>query len=245
MEFVNDQIFLEIKKNKNVNASFSLIDERENSIFIEYNLLASDCFFDLNNDNYSVFITINKVYFEKYTENFEIFIQKQSVCCNTQSKLYEIINCNFTGIQRKIFLESAVLYLLFQLQKNPFVFQLNCDTCAIVNKPLEVEKIENARDFIIKNLSENITIPMIANKVGTNQCYLKKGFRELYGLTIFEFIQENRMTRAKFLLEKGEISVAAIGLLVGYSSASSFSQAYKHYFGINPSQYSKQVFSEN
>ena len=76
--------------------------------------------------------------------------------------------------------------------------------------------------------------------MGTNQCYLKKGFKEVFNQTIFEFIQENRMIKAKYLLESNPENITSVAFNVGYASLSSFSQAYKNYFGISPLEYSRQ-----
>ena len=96
-----------------------------------------------------------------------------------------------------------------------------------------------AKNYIIENIANNITIPIIANAVGTNQCYLKNGFKEIFNQTIFEFLQENRMIKAKYLLENTSQNITEIAFGVGYASLSSFSQAYKNYFGITPLEQSK------
>ncbi len=129
-----------------------------------------------------------------------------------------------------------------------FIFDnghINCDNCAVFNKPIEIEKINLAKKYILDNLSDTLTIPLIAGNIGTNQCYLKKGFKEVYNQTIFEFIQENRSIKARHLLQKPNANITEIAYDVGYSSLSSFSQAYKNYFGINPSDQVKQLVSNN
>jgi len=188
---------------------------------------------------------LQKNYFEKYNEPIDINIEEQTICCNTQSKLLEIINCKLTGIHKKIFLESTILFLLYQSQKNNLIFQLGCDSCSILNKPIELEKIQKAKRFILDNLRDNLTIPVIANHVNTNQCYLKKGFKEVFQQTIFEFIQENRMEKAKHLLQAANPNITEISFNVGYSSLSSFSQSYKNFYGITPTEQIKQVFPNN
>lgn len=121
------------------------------------------------------------------------------------------------------------------------IFQLGCDTCAVLSKPTDTEKMQLAKNYIIDNLSTNLTIPIIASAVGTNQCYLKKGFKEVFNQTIFEFIRENRMIKAKYLLENTSQNITEIAFAVGYASLSSFSQAYKNYFGITPLEQSKAI----
>ncbi len=195
--------------------------------------------FDLFGSNYEFQIKVEKSYFEKYNEQLEFNIEKQSICCNTQAKLFDIINCKLHGIQRKIYLESHILFLVYQTQKNNLIFNLNCGGCAIINKPIEAAKIQKAKLYILENIQNIITIPIVAEYVGTNQCYLKKGFKEIFNQTIFEFIQENRMIKAKHLLQESQTSIADVAQSVGYSSTSSFSQSYKNYFGISPIDHKK------
>lgn len=244
MEFVNEFIYLTTKINADIDNSFCVTTQDEIYIYLTFGLFANDCLFDLTN-NYEFNIRIAKKYLEKYNEPLDINITEQTICCNTQSKLLEIINCKLTGIHRKIFLESTILYLLYQSQKNNLIFQLGCDNCAIINKTVEIEKIQNARKYILNNLSKNLTIPIIARNVGINQCYLKKGFKEVFKQTIFEFIQENRMIKARHLLQSTNPNITEIAYNVGYSSLSSFSQSYKNYFGISPTDQIKQVFPNN
>jgi AraC-like DNA-binding protein len=242
MEVINEFIQLSTKTNANIEHSFCNIRQDANFIYLSFGLDSNDCLFDISVDNYEFEIRIANSYLEKYNETLEIHIAEQSICCNTQSKLLEIINCKLSGIHRKIFLESNILYLLYQSQKNNLIFQLGCDSCAILNKPIELKKIQKAKKHILANLSSNLTIPIIANNVGTNQCYLKKGFKEVFGQTIFEFIQENRMTKAQHLLQAPNPNITEIAYSVGYSSLSSFSQSYKNFFGISPTEH-KASFS--
>jgi AraC family transcriptional regulator len=202
---------------------------------LNYSLSNDDCLFDFSDTANKVIIKIAKIYFEKYEDPYDLKNQKQSICCNTQSKLYDLISCNVKGITRNMYLESIVLYLLFQFQKNNLLSNLNCYSCSFLNKPIEQDKIQNAKDYIIANLDQNITIPILANYVGINQCYLKKGFKEVTGRTIFEFLKENRMVKARHILQNTQKSIQEVSSIVGYSSTSSFSQTYKNYYGISPS----------
>jgi len=241
MEFVNEFIHLSINTKADFDNSYCETNENDNYIYLTFGLFANDCLFELAENNYQFQIKISKKYLEKYNENLEIIVAKQTICCNTQAKLLEIINCKLTGIHRKIFIESNILYLLYQSQKNNFLFQIECDNCNILNKPIEVEKIQQAKKFILDNLSNNLTIPIVALSVGTNQCYLKRGFKDVFKQTIFEFIQENRMIKAKYLLQYENPNITEISNIVGYSSLSSFSQSYKNYFGISPTEQIKQI----
>ncbi len=240
MEKINDFIEIFYRSSSDIieTSGYAKIEDKE--IIIVYSLSNSDCLFDFSNSFNEVIIKINKEYFKKYNQNFNIVTDIQEVCCNTQSKLKDLLNCGITGIARIFFLESIVLYLIYQIQKNNLKFQVNCDTCSFINNSTELDKIIRAKEFIVNNLDENLTIPILANLVGTNQCYLKKGFKEVTGKTIFEFVQDNRMEKAKYLLQNPGKSMADIAFSVGYSSESSFRQSFKNYYGISPASFSKK-----
>ncbi len=241
MILVNEYIYLEVSTNAGIDSSYCVSTQDQIYIHLTFGLFANDCLFDLADNNYLINIRIAKSYFEKYNEFLEINVEKQNICCNTQTKLLDVINCKLTGINRKIFLESTILFLLYQSQKNSLVFQIGCDTCSVLSKPTDIEKIQLAKNYIIDNIANNLTIPIISAFVGTNQCYLKKGFKEVLNQTIFEFIQENRMIKAKYLLDSTSQNITEIAFAVGYASLSSFSQAYKNYFGITPLEQSKAI----
>lgn len=239
MELINQYIQIEIDSQQNLNESICISKQDQKNIYLHFHLSSNDCLFEIANNKNKVLITISKTYFSKYNTPFALTTQKQNICCNTQSKLYDLINCNLIGIPRNIFLESIVLYLLFQTQKNNLIFQLDCQSCSAINAQVDIVKIKKAKEFILQNLHQNITIPIIAKHISTNQCYLKKWFKEYTGQTIFEFVQENRMVKAKHFITNTNQSITDIALNLGYASISSFSQTYKSYYGIAPSIHQK------
>lgn len=237
MERINEYIHFDILKDDLVFETKSIVQQDDFNLYLNYSLL-KDYLFDFAN---KVIIRIDNAYFEKYNQSFKILVEKQNICCVTLSKLHDLISCKLEGIARSVYLESIVLYLLFQIQKNNRLLSLNCKSCGLLNKTIEIEKIQKAKDFITDNIDKTITIPIIAGFVGTNQCYLKKSFKEITGQTIFEFLQENRMFKARQILQTTNKSIAEISSMVGYASISSFSQTYKNYFGISPSTEQKQI----
>jgi AraC family transcriptional regulator len=74
----------------------------------------------------------------------------------------------------------------------------------------------------------------LSRKVAINECYLKKGFKEMFGTTIFDFYQGQRMEHAKYLLYEKGLSVTEVSVMLGYSSISHFSTAFKKHTGLKP-----------
>ena len=56
----------------------------------------------------------------------------------------------------------------------------------------------------------------------------------MFGTTIFEFYQSQRMEHAKYLLYEQGQSVTEVSMMLGYSSISHFSTAFKKHTGLKP-----------
>jgi AraC-like DNA-binding protein len=168
--------------------------------------------------------------------------KEEDICCNNQLVLHEILNCKLDGIFKIMFLESKALSLLLSFQSIIQTRQYDCDHCKFISsKPLEKPKLLKAKAILLELLTDPPTIPELSQKVGMNQCYLKKGFKELFGTTIHDFVQQQRMLKAKLLLISTDYSVAEVADKIGFSSTSNFSAAFKKYMGIMPSMMQKTL----
>lgn len=91
-----------------------------------------------------------------------------------------------------------------------------------------------ARELLLEDIANPPSIKELAYKSAINEFKLKKGFKELYGQTIYGYLQSYRLNEAKKLLEKNEINVGEASALVGYKSIGHFSKIFKEHFGIKP-----------
>lgn len=98
----------------------------------------------------------------------------------------------------------------------------------------DLRLIEKARETILSDLRLAPTIPELARAVGTNASKLKRGFKFLYGMTIFEYGLRCRMNHALHLLVEGRHPVGQVALAVGYQHQTSFTAAFRDYFGFAP-----------
>lgn len=112
---------------------------------------------------------------------------------------------------------------------------------------IDIEKIKVAKELIESNLNQNFTIPQLARTVGTNEQYLKKHFKQFYGKTVFNFIVECKMHKAKQMIKERNLKISAISQQLGYKHATHFTTAFKKFFGYTPNalRYLFVVFIEN
>jgi AraC family transcriptional regulator len=163
------------------------------------------------------------------------FSKTMNLCGKMRVVLEALLNNRYTGSMENIFLNAQTqMLLLYSLdcmvsEKSDAVF-----SCKFLSNETDREKIQKARDILIQQIGEPITIKDLSRRVAMNECYLKKGFKELYSTTIFDFYQSQRMEHAKYLLYEKGLSVTEVSVLLGYSSISHFSTAFKKHTGLKP-----------
>ncbi len=161
--------------------------------------------------------------------------QQLNVCGKTKKLIDNLLNHSYEGAMANIFVNAQLQLLLLQsldnLLRKP---EVPVFTCKFLANNADRDKIIHAKDVLLQHIGEPITIKALSRKVGINECYLKKGFKEVFGSTIFEFYQNQRMEHAKYLLYDKGLSVTEVSDLLGYSSISHFSTAFKKQTGIKP-----------
>lgn len=101
---------------------------------------------------------------------------------------------------------------------------------------IEVEMLHRARQILRENLASPPTLNDLAQTLGTNQPRLSRIFRTLYGTTVFGFIRELRLQRARELLISTKLPVKTVALEVGYRNTSDLTRGIKDRFGMTPTQ---------
>ncbi|MGE6517098.1 helix-turn-helix transcriptional regulator [Lysinibacillus sphaericus] len=133
----------------------------------------------------------------------------------------------------KLALESSALQLL-ALSFQTFLFNNNPKPSEFSKS--DVEKIRQARAIIIECMTEPPTLIELSRLIALNDYKLKKGFKEMYGATVFGYLREKRLEKAFLLLQGGKMNVNEVSNEVGYSNPSYFAQTFKDKYGINPSK---------
>lgn len=90
------------------------------------------------------------------------------------------------------------------------------------------------------HFSEEIALEDIQNRLHLSKYYLAKTFKELTGMTIFQFLMHRRIYEAKLQLIQSARSITEIGYEVGFKHPSHFSRAFKEHTDLTPEQYRKR-----
>lgn len=98
-----------------------------------------------------------------------------------------------------------------------------------------LRKLAKGKAFIELYYKMEIDIARVAEESNISQYHFFRLFREVYGVSPYQYIKQKRMEAAKAMLLKQRLPLAQLAMEVGYSDIYSFSKAYKQYFGCPPS----------
>ncbi|MDV3351190.1 AraC family transcriptional regulator [Leptothoe sp. LEGE 181152] len=149
--------------------------------------------------------------------------------------LQQILHCPYTGLMQQIYLESKALEL-FAAQ-----FALWTEGAmsapAILLCPQDIEQLHQAKEILIQQATQPPSLTDLARQVGLNNRKLNRGFRQLFGTTVFDYLQNHRLQQARELLSNSRLTIAGVASAIGYKSPEAFSTAFRRKFAVSPKTY--------
>lgn len=104
--------------------------------------------------------------------------------------------------------------------------------------------VEKAKAFIAEHLADPITVRDVAEHMCLSAEYFTKLFKKETGQNIKEYITLTKVEAAKDMLERADIPVGMVALELGYTNFSHFTQVFKKYEKITPSEYRSRIMEE-
>ncbi len=107
--------------------------------------------------------------------------------------------------------------------------------CGLKLSLRDKEALEEAKKLIeMQPVDQPLSLKQLSRKTGLNEYKLKKGFKELFTRTPYDYHLEIKMNEAKKLLLDTDASVYTIAYQVGYQHVSNFCIQFKKRFGRTP-----------
>ena len=104
-------------------------------------------------------------------------------------------------------------------------------------KLYDIPAIELARSIIERDPFYHIHIPVLAVKAGINEFKLKKGFRELFQTSPYQYRLRLCLAKAKELLIETDDTIDEIAAQIGFETYNGFSTAFKKAYLLSPTKY--------
>lgn len=133
--------------------------------------------------------------------------------------------CKLKVLELLLFLNSTDLPAL--REKRPYITRTQADTVRAI------------RAYLVEHLDQRITLPELSERFDIPLTTMKQNFKTVYGDTIGSYIQSYRIQKAMYLLQETNQSIVEIAGQVGYQNAGKFSEVFRLFSGVTPSEYRK------
>ncbi|SDW88887.1 helix-turn-helix domain-containing protein [Paenibacillus sp. CF384] len=104
--------------------------------------------------------------------------------------------------------------------------------------------VDKVKRYINDHLFDDLSREELAAFAHINSAYLSRLFKKEAGVSLTDFIVEERMKKAKDMLLYSEESVSNIAKAFHYTNFSHFSKLFRKYYGMNPQEYRRQFTEE-
>ncbi|MBL8795711.1 MAG: helix-turn-helix transcriptional regulator [Planctomycetia bacterium] len=132
---------------------------------------------------------------------------------------------------------AVVVQLVRQLQQHA--------AAEVANRPSRRAHLAlHVREFLLKNLDRALHLDEIAQQLTVSPEHLARTFKQETGQTVFYYLQQLRLEKAKTFLIGSDKTVSDIATLTGYSSLALFSRTFKRHVGASPLHYRQQRWEE-
>jgi AraC family transcriptional activator of pyochelin receptor len=215
-----------------------------NMIYVPF--IESEYLFDKAKEYTNFGIIFNPDYLERCSDAFPFlttFIRRisartpsflrekhQAVTSEITLAIQSILQCDYTGTLKRMYLDSKVPELLLLSLKN---ISGNSEIFIKLNT-IDIKKLYVAREYILTHLENPCSIRQLAHEVGLNDFKLKNGFKQLFNNTVFGIAHDERLQKARILLLETTSTVLEISVQIGYKNLSNFTAAFKNKFGYPP-----------
>ena len=149
--------------------------------------------------------------------------------------LFDILHCQLTPVFKQMYIKAKIIELLALQSEHYEDLLVNNDReyNGHYLKKSEIEKMHLVKDIIHEKFDQPCSLIDLAHQVGTNETYLKQHFKKVFGDTVFGYLQQVKMNKAKDMLLNGK-TVQEVAGKMGYKHAAHFTRAFKKHIGYQP-----------
>jgi AraC-like DNA-binding protein len=171
--------------------------------------------------------------FEKYIPVKSEAGEKEKLHDDYKKIINEMWSAGENSFMQNMFYHNRILLLIEQfftrahatLQNTGEKFKLTADEILSLKK---VERKLNTFSQIPP------TVAYLATLAGLSETRLSQTFKHVYGTSIYNYYQQQRLKKGYELLEKKDQSIKAVSEKLGYSNVSNFVLAFTRQFNISP-----------
>jgi AraC family transcriptional regulator len=101
-------------------------------------------------------------------------------------------------------------------------------------------QLRRIKEFLDANISKEIGISELASLVGLSQFHFIRAFKSSVGRSPYQYVLSERISVAKEMLSKGDLSIGDVALAVGFSDASQLNRVFRKLIGVTPTAFRRE-----
>lgn len=177
---------------------------------------------------------------ELLTQGQSFFIHEQ-LSEEMRSLLFELKFPPAESALQRLFFHARVLQLIYllmaQLSKRTIAPLKNSD-------PDLIARVFQARSLLISDLSAPPTIASLARSILVSESQLKQSFREIFGVSVYQYFQNTRLEKARQLLAGNRRTVKEVGYELGFTNIGHFSRLFERTYHVKPKKFQLELLPE-
>ena len=153
------------------------------------------------------------------------------------SRVFDSMRCDYGGDRLDRTVAAArIHYLLLLFYRDVARRRQPVAEPATAGETNHQRLVAEAKAYMEEHYAEPITLDQVAAAMGISPYHLSRVFSQESDFSLFGYLANVRLTKARQLLLEESLSVADVAYAVGYASPNYFAKVFRKAYGFPPSQ---------
>ena len=137
----------------------------------------------------------------------------------------------------RLYGESLGIALAARLARN---YALSKPSLELKANGLPRSQLERVVDYMKANLTQDLSILDLATLTGMSESHFSRSFKQSVGTAPYQYLMQQRVERARQLLQQQAVSIGDIALECGFANQTHLTKVFRQMTGMTPKAYRKQ-----